>query len=56
MTCEKSERELGISHTQVFSGLITFEQDGCLTWRSFGGHKCISGLVRGENLACYFFN
>ena len=56
VTCEKSERELGISHTQVFSGLIIFAQDGGFTWRSFGWHKCISGLVRGENLACYFFN
>ena len=56
VTCEKSERELGISHTQVFSDLIIFAQDGGFTWRSFGWHKCISGLVRGEKLACYFFN
>ena len=56
VTCEKSERELGISHTQVFSDLIIFAQDGGFTGCSFGWHKCISGLVRGENLAVYFFN
>ena len=54
--CGKSERELGISHTQVLSVLIFCGQDGGFSWGSFGLYKCICGLVRGRNLACYFYN
>ena len=57
MKSPRGNWELVIPRFSRFSpAVIIFGQDGGFSWRSFGWHKCISGLVRGENLACYFFN